>query len=330
LAINGTVSRLLDDIVFTATVNGLTQDLTQAIKSGLGLGESDALPTNIKISKIVKMKSVEATSSNVVTSELNDYDIVGYALNDSSFVLDEAVVDTTLSDTEFSLPTTSNNNANFPVAGQKMQISFYVIIPNTTETLSVSTNGVLYTDYSFSTIETISVASGFRVSGLYTGAISVLPMNQPASGSKYKVSYNYTAPKPGERIDVRYNYNSLVGESTLRMEPYRQITADVLAKEAPYILIDVAASIIVNKSYTSSSSLVLQNIADQIATTINNQKMGATLHASDLINAAYQVTGLDSIRITTFNKADYIGQVLQIQALRNQYLRANSIIVTIE
>jgi hypothetical protein len=155
-------------------------------------------------------------------------------------------------------------------------------------------------------------------------------MNQPNSGSRYKVSYDFVSPKPGERIDIRYNYNSLIGDSTIRLENERQITSDVLLKESPFVLIDVSATIIVSKNYVKSSNLVLQNVANQIVSLINNQKSGATLHASDLINAEYQVIGLDSIRINTFNKEGRIGQVLEIHAMRNQYFRANTIIVNFE
>ena len=53
------------------------------------------------------------------------------------------------------------------------------------------------------------------------------------------------------------------------------------------------------------------------------------INPSDIINIAYQVSGLDSITITKFNKQDQVGNVSVIKALDNQYLFANTITVNI-
>jgi len=327
LLIKGNAVKLLENIVFTATVNGLTQDLTEAITNSLG---TTSIPSNLHISRLINLQHVETATDNIVLNTIYDYDIVGYKLQNASAYLDEAVSLSTLASTEIMLPTSKENVANNILAGQKLQATFYITYTDVTEQISVSTNGLTYTNNNYSIIDSISIASGFKSNNTYIGSMSINAMNQPSIGTKYKTSYNFTSPKPGERIDVRYNYNSLIPDCTLRLGTNRQLTGDVLVKEAPYILIDVVAYITIQKGYLSTSKLVVQNVANQIASTINNQTMGAALNASDLINAAYQVTGLDSIRITTFNKADRIGQVSKIQAMRNQYLRANSVIVTVE
>lgn len=327
LLINGNTTNLLENVVFTATVNGLTQDLTDAIKTNLGL---TTIPSNLKVSRLIKLEQVETTESDIVLNTNCEYDIIGYKLNDVSACLDEGIANTNLSNTEITLPSSSKNIANTILAGQKLQATFYVSFDNVIEEISVSTNGLMYTNNNYSIVKSISVASGFKNNNIYVGSISINAMNQPATGNKYTTSYNFTSPKPGERIDVRYNYNSLIADCTSRLATNRQLTGDVLVKEAPYILVDVIASITVHKNYQSTSKLVVQNVANQIASMINNQSMGAAINASDLINAAYQVVGLDSIRISTFNKADRLGQVSVIQAMRNQYLRANSVIVSIE
>ncbi len=57
--------------------------------------------------------------------------------------------------------------------------------------------------------------------------------------------------------------------------------------------------------------------------------LGSTINPSDIIPVAYQVSGLDSIIITRFNKSNIAGNASKIVALANEYMQANNIIVNI-
>ena len=60
----------------------------------------------------------------------------------------------------------------------------------------------------FARIERIGVSSGFRNSaGNLVGSIVISSTTQPDDGTSYSVDYNFTAPKEGERITVKYNRN---------------------------------------------------------------------------------------------------------------------------
>lgn len=73
-----------------------------------------------------------------------------------------------------------------------------------------------------------------------------------------------------------------------------------------------------------------QNVKDVITTTLQANKLGTTIDASDLQNAAYTVTGVDRVRILFFNKKDVGGFVLSITAQKNQYIFPNNVTVNIE
>jgi len=331
LTIRGTTYRLVDGVVFSAPLNGLKQDLSQAIRTGLGLDDDATIPSTVSVARLVSLDKVEVASSNstIVTNTLNGYDIIGYTLKDASFVLDDAAYETTLTAKEVRLPSTEDNIANQILAGDKLKISFYITTTGVSEDISISTNGVQYTENSFGFVDIMSISSGFQTNGIVSGSINMLATNQPAVGSRYKTGYSYTSPKPGERINIRYNYNSLINDSTLRLEGQRQIIGDIMVKESPYILVNVSASIIVASGYTDSQSIVAQNVGDKLSNTINGLDLGATLHASDLVNAAYQITGLDAITILGFNINGNTGQASKIQAQKNQYMRANTVTITI-
>ena len=327
ISVRGKTSEILKDVVFTCTNNGLKLDFSVAIKQFLGIDLSLSLPTNIKISKVVSIEKVE-TTSGVVTDSLYSFDITGYSLYDNSFVLEESVLNTSLKVTETQLPYTVNNLANQLYVGDQLRATFYIVYTNDVEAISFSTNGTLYSDKSFAYIDSISVSSGFKSGTTLVGALSMFALSQPPSGSRYRSKYKYTAPKNGERITLRYNTNILIGDLTFEIEEKRPITADVIVKSASSILIDVSADILVLREFEESKTIVAQNVGDKIASYINSLSLGATLHPSDIVNVAYQVTGLDSIVIQRFNKSNVIGNASYIKAFRNQYMQANNIQIT--
>ena len=324
--IRGITSRLMQAVIFSNVSSGLTLDLSMAIKQALGMDTLLALPSNIKVSRLISLEKVQ-TLSGVVTGVTTTYDITGYALKDNSFALDESIKNTALSVTEVTIPSTTTNLANEPILGDQLRISFYVTYDNDSENISFSTNGTLYTNKSFAYITSISVSSGFKSVGSIAGAISLFALNQPPSGTRYTVTYQYTTPKIGERITVRYNNNALIGDLTMSLEDKRSITADVVIKSALSILVDVTATVTPLKEYSQTANLVRQNVGDRIASYITNLDMGTSLAPSDLINVAYQVAGIAAITIDRFNKANIVGNAKTITSLKNQYMQANTITI---
>lgn len=332
LTVRGTTSKLIKNVVINCVNSGLKQDLSLAIKKGLGLDLYSELPSNIKVVRLTSLENVETATStdDTIINILTNYDIIGYSIKDNWFNFDETVKDTTLSSTEISLPTTTTNTSNYPIIGDKLRISFYITYDNDYENVSFSTNGTLYTDKSFVYVNSISISSGFKTGALTPGAISINVMNQPTAGNRYRVRYNYLAPKNGERISIRYNNNALIGDLTLSLENERPITCDFVVKSTSSILVDVSATVLVMSEYKDSKVLVGQNVADKIAATINNLGLGKSLHPSDLIPVAYQVPGVDSILITRFNKGNVEGNVSVVNSLRNEYIQANNINVSVQ
>jgi len=324
ITITGETVTLLQDVVISNISSGLTQDLSLAIKQGLGLSLTSTLSSKIKLISLVSFEKVE-TSNDVVTSILKDYDVVGYALNDNSYEIDTTVKNTSLSSTKVLLPTTTTNITNQPLVGDKIRVTMYVVTEDDTENISFSTNGSLFSDKKFAYIDSIEVSSGFKSGTTIQGSLTVSTMNQPVTGNRYSSLYSYTAPKNGERISIRYNTNALIGDLTVEIENQRQITADVILKSTSSTLIDVTANIEILTEFQKTSIIVAQNVGDKIANYINNLDLGSKLHPSDITTVAYQVTGLDSITIERFNKSTEIGSASVIIGLKNQYMQANNI-----
>jgi len=329
ITVVGETATLVQNSVLTSTSSGLTVELSLFIKNALGIDFTQSLPSNVKLMKLVSLEKVQTISNNVVTDVTTTYDVTGYSLNDNSFDLDTTAKDTSLSNTKVKLPTTTTNVADPPLVGDKLRATFYILKTTDTENVSFSTNGTLFTAKTFAFIDSVSISSGFKSGTSLVGAITISAMNQPSSGSRYRSTYNYTAPKNAERITIRYNTNSLVGDLTLLLEPQRALTADVVIKSASSVLIDVTATIIVLSEYEKTKVIIGQNVGDRISNYINNLDLGGRLHPSDLINVAYQVAGLDSITLFRFNKSDTTGNASVINALKNQYMQANTIIIRV-
>jgi len=136
------------------------------------------------------------------------------------------------------------------------------------------------------------------------------------------------APKNSERITINYQYNKLIGDATLAVESGRPITADVLAKAAMEIPLDVTAEIIVSPSYQTSADTVRQNVADNISSSLNASALGTTIDASDIVANAYNVSGLDKITITRFNRHNVAGTVTTVVAQKNEFCAAGTVTVT--
>jgi len=330
ITVSGTTITAVFDEVFTVANDGLKHNLSSAIKSFLELSSVSSIPSNIRVARLISFEKVSTSINNDVLSVLHAYDIKGYHLRDNSFVKDECVADATLTATEVTLPSTFDNDDNAPVVGDKVRVRFYIVTTEDTENVSFSKSGTLYTNNRYALVDTVSISSGFTSTASSSATLEITNLNQPITRTRYKSYYDYLAPKANERITIKYNYDRLITDTTFSVEDARPVNADVLVKAAIPILVDVTMYIVVTTSFENTPQIVRQNVQDAITAELNAQALGTTIDSSDLINAAYQVNGVDRARIIFFNKANEAASVLSITAQKNEYIVANNVEIETE
>lgn len=330
LNISGITSNIVMDYVFIATANGLKQDLSAAIRKFLGLSSKDSIGSNYKIIKLDKIEKVEANTSFEVLDSLYTYSIKNYKLKDNSFAKNEAIADSSLKSTEIELPSNTYNEDNTISIGDYIRVTFHLANTSGSENVFFSKAGTQYTNNKFLLIDTISIASGFISTASRSAQLTITNLNQPITKSRYKVYYDYLAPKQNERITITYNYDKIVSDAQLNIEKNRPINADVLVKRSSPVLVDITMKIVVSTDFTNSSTLVKQNVQDAITSALQSKALNTIIDDSDLINVAYSVTGVDRARITFFNKANSTGSVRSIKANLNEYIYPNTVNIEIE
>ena len=328
LTIYGTTTTQVASVVFTATQNGLTQNVLSAIKTFLGTSSTSVISSNTSLIRVVQVEKVEVTTGNQVLSVLATYDVEGTAINNNLFYVNEMLYNESLTSTQFTLPNTTNNITNAPVIGDAIQITFYYATNGDSESLYFTRNGTLYTNKKFATIEQCYISSGFNISQSVRFTLSYF--TQPATGSRYTAYYNYLAPKENERIVIQSNYNALISDVTFDIEANRPITADVLVREDMSLLINATVNIVVSPTSTDSQAIVLQNVQNSVTATINSNVLGGILSFSDIITAAQTVSGVERARLIVFNIDGVAGQALTITAQENQNFVANNVIANAE
>lgn len=318
------------DVVFTASANSLKLDLSTVVRDLLGLSSAQSIPSTIRVAKLSKLEKVTTTTNLDVLSVVSTYDVRGYKLLDNNFVKEESVQDTSLTATEVELPATPDNTTNQPTIGDRLRATFYIATYSDSENVSFSRSGILHTQKIFAIIDSIAVSSGFISASSSSATLSAVNLNQPSTRTRYKVFYDYTAPKVNERITVRYNYDRLITDGTVSVESTRPISADVLVKSAVSILVDVTMNIVVTEAFVNNAETVRQNVQDTVTADLNTQSLGTIIDANDLVATAYTVDGVDRARIIFFNKAAEIGSVLSIVAKKNEFMQANTVTITPE
>lgn len=330
ITVSGTTFNKVIDAVFTVSSDGLKHNLSGLIRNHLNISSTSSIPSNIYVSRITKVEKVRTTSSFDVLDVEYSYSVKGYAINNNKFVKSDSINNNLLSKTEFELPETSGNIDNEPKIGDRLRVTFHIATENDSENVSFSKSGTLFTQKTFALIDSVNISSGFTSGASQTATITINNLNQPSSGSRYNVKYDYIAPKPNERITIRYNKNSVISDATFAIEKTRPISADVLVKEAKAITVDVIFAVVVTKGFQSSASVVRQNVIDAITSALSANSLGQIVDESDLINVAYEVDGVDRVRPIFFNVSGKTGRVLSIVAQKNEYIQAGSILVDIE
>lgn len=329
LSIGGTTLTKSADIVFTATTSGLKQNISEALRTTLGLNSNVAIPANVQLAEVVKLEKVStaSASNNAVLNVLVIYDTFNTTIQDNTFFINQQITNATFGPFDFMLPSTNKNilPANAPKIGDKLRITFYYTTTNDSESVSFTKNGTLYNNKLFALINKLYISSGFNAS--QSTKLTINNFNQPITGSRYTMVYDYTAPKINERISIAYNNNQLISDTTFTIEASRPINADVLVKEAIQVLVDATLNIVISPQSINSAPLIIQNVQNAVTSAINATSLGTNLDATSLINTAFGVAGVAGARIAYFNVDGYAGQVLNIQAQENQFLVADNIIV---
>lgn len=324
----GTTVTKVADVVFTAINTGLKQNALEAFKTFLNLNSNSTITSNNYMVRVVKVEKVSTSTSNVVLKTLATYDVEGTSILNNSIYPNEMFLDDTLQNTEFTLPTTTNNITNTPLVGDKLKITFYYATDNDSENVYFTRNGTLYTNKKFAFLDQMYISSGFNSSKSTRFTISFF--NQPSTGTRYTVFYDYIAPKQNERILIQYNYNKLISDITFTVENSRPINADVLVRQAKQLLVNTTLNIVIKSDFTSSAAIVIQNVKDTITGTINTNKLGDILNSSDLIAAAQAVSGVDRVRVLQFNQDGLVGQVLTLTCKEDQSFTANNVVINQE
>jgi hypothetical protein len=335
LTVAGTTIFKAEDIIFTATNSGLRLNLSEALRKSLGISSTTQIPGTIKLARISKLEKVITVGANndEVVQVVTEYDLKNTALQ-TNLLYEDFISNSSLQNLEFILPSTSNNTSNsgeakyVPTLGDKLRVTFYYTVENDFENLSYTRNGTLYTNKKFAFINKVYVSSGFKTS--QSTRLTLTSFTQPNLGSRYKIYYDYLAPKTNERIIIRYNYNKLISDVTFSLENTRPINADVLARQAKQVLLDLTMNVVIEDDFKSSSTTVLQNLRDKLVSTINSNELNQIIDTTTLINAAQSVSGIARARILYFNKTGLQGQVISVQAQKDEYLVANNIILNTE
>jgi uncharacterized phage protein gp47/JayE len=335
ITVSGTTLSLAADVIFTATNTGLRLNLSEAIRKTLSLSSTVSIPTNVRLAKVIKVEKVVTVSptDDTVLEVLATYDVINATIQNNLLYADQMLADPTLLTTEFVLPDTQNNTlnttpVNLPTIGDKIRVSFYYVVDNDSEILAYTRNGTVYSNKRFALVNKIFVASGFKASQStrFTGS----SFTQPGLGARYKVFYDYLAPKQNERIVVRYNYNKLISDVTFNIEATRPINADVLVRAAKEVLLDLTMNVVIDPAMLSSTTTILQNLRNQLLASLTTTKLGEIVDQVTLINVAQSITGISRARILYFNKTGGLGQVLKVQAQQDEFFAPNSVIINTE
>ena len=335
ISVAGTTLAKAENIIFTATNTGLKLNINEAIRKALSLSSTASIPSNIKIARVTKVEKVVTASStdDTVLEVLTTYDVKNTTIKNNLLYGTDMLQDTSLQNLDFILPSTATNLMNtevhnLPTLGDKIRITFYYTTDNDSEVLAYTRNGTLYTNKKFAFINKMFASSGFKAS--QSTKFTATSFTQPSLGSRFKVFYDYLAPKQNERILVRYNYNKLISDVTFNIENTRPINADVLVRQAKKVLLDLTMNVVIADDAKSSQTTVLQNLRDKLLTALTTNKLGQVVDAPTLINVAQSVTGVARARILYFNKTGGIGQVLKVQAQNDEYCVPNNLVINTE
>jgi hypothetical protein len=285
----------------------------------------------MSIARVALIQKGTIDVTGVFTNPTFDYDLTNYGINNTKWDKANAIEITTLSNTQVKLAATVTNEENSITTGDAIRVIFYYSKANDYEDMFFSRNGSAITNKTFGHINSVNRFYGMQDSGgNISGKVLIDATNQPDGNSVYSVDYDYIAPKNNERITINFEYNKLISDATQAVELKRPITADVLVKEASKVEVDVSVSVVVTTSYKNSKETVKQDVSDNVSAALSATQLGTTVDASDIVNSIYNVSGVDRVNVTRFNKHGVSGTKLSVLAEKNEYIAPGDIAVTIE
>mgnify|MGYP003342118917 CR=1 FL=1 len=288
--------------------DGRIIDITNALSSSLA---NASINSSYGIAKVDKVTYTSA-------GETYDIEIHGYGLTSNLYDQNRCSLDTSLSSLELSIPAHDSNPVSFS-SGDKITVNCQVYYSGEQEEIYARSSGIKITKNVFGIINSISISTGFKnTAGILKGSLSISPFNQPTPFTSYFSDYSFTAPKNGERLQINYNLNRLIIDSTQAVESARPITADVLVKEAFEISVDVSGTILINEDFLLEADTIEQNVITAITGILTTGTLGPRIDYSDIISVAAAVRGVDSVNISLFNKSGETGRKAFIYALENQ------------
>lgn len=326
LQIKGSSFTKVDEII-TIRRNGLQIDLSDAIKAALNTA---TVTSTSYVALLESVERVTVVDDTIVTTDFV-FDVLNYSIKTNTYSNSTARSDSSLSNTEVLLRATESNTGDSPTTGEKLRVVFYVIDTSAVERLTVSAGGTIISHNKYAYVDKIAIDSGFvGLSATVEGSLLVDSYTQPSAGISYFASYDYIAPKEGERLTIKYRYNKLISDLMFLLEDSRPITADVLIKSAIAKPIDVELSVVVTSNFANNTANLQQGLQETLTSFLSANGLNTTVDQSDIINASYGVSGVDRIIVTKFNLSGSTGVVKSISAGRNEYITAGTIIVNIE
>ena len=324
IRITGTTINHVDNS-FVATANS-TLDLTSIIKAIEGTITSD-----MSIARVALIQKGTMDVTGVFKNPTFTYDLTNYGIKSTKWDKANAIEIPSLSSTQVKLAETNYNVENVITTGDAIRVVFYYAKNNDYEDMFFSRNGSAITNKTFGHINSVNRFYGMQDSGgTISGKVLIDATNQPDNNSTYSVDYDYVAPKNNERITINFEYNKLISDATQAVELKRPITADVLVKEASKVEVDVSVSIVVTTAYKNSKETVKQDVSDNVSTALSASQLGTIVDASDIVNSIYNVSGVDRVNVTRFNKHGVSGTKLSVVAEKNEYIAPGDIAVIIE
>lgn len=307
--------------VFTVARSGLKINLSDAIRSSLG-----SVPVDAQIADVISLARVTTVAGTVQSVDFR-FDLQNIETKDSTWSR-TAIANPSLTNTEILLSETEYNLSASLTSGISLQVEFYITYP-VSERIAAPASGLFISQRKYMYVEDIRVESGFRnLSNILAGQIKVTPLTQPGTGQQYQANYDYAAPKTGERLTISYGYNRLLSDLMFTLEAVRPISADVLPRAADEYGIDIEMEIVPLPQFTSQGNIA-QQVTESISRFVSSLATASILDASDLVNQAYAIAGVDRVTLITFVPAGGTGVRKSITLGKNQYFTVSNISATL-
>lgn len=147
--------------------------------------------------------------------------------------------------------------------------------------------------------EIVSVYSTSNTSVVYVDGTDYLFVpDETYSKNSYRTKdkiYWLNATWPDGGISIAYSYNPVVLMAQRAIERKRNLTADVLVRNADAIDVYITASVSVNPYYTSVN--VANDIKQAVTSYVNNKRIGEALLEVDVACLIREIPGVDNVSL---------------------------------